>query len=65
MEKNTAQAKQWLDKFYSDSVPLETTVKRRYADFKRGCTNTNDVECSSCPNSAVVLKNTKKLYKLV
>ena len=39
-------------------------VKRWYADFKH-CTNTNDAEHSGCPNSAVVLENTKKLYKLV
>ena len=44
---------------------LETTVKRWYADFKRGHTDTNDVECSVRPNSAVVLENTKKLHKLV
>ena len=49
MEKNTVQAKQWLDKCYLDSALLETTVKRWYGDFKRGCTDTNDAECSSCP----------------
>ena len=30
--KNTIQAKQWLDKCYSDSALLETTIKRWYAD---------------------------------
>ena len=28
MGKNTVQAKQWLDKCYSGSAPLETMVKR-------------------------------------
>ena len=28
MGKNTVQAKQWLDKCYSDSAPSETMVKR-------------------------------------
>ena len=65
MGKNTVQAKQWLDKCYLDSVPLETTVKRWYADFKRGCTDTNDAECSGHPNSPVILENTKKLHKLI
>ena len=65
MGKNTVQAKQWLDKCYSDSAPLETRVKRWYADFKRGRTDTNDAEHSGRPNSAVVPENTKKLPKLI
>ncbi len=46
--KNTVQAKQWLDKCYSDSALSETTVKRWYANFN---TDTMDVESSghSCP----------------
>ena len=63
--ENTVQAKQWLDKYYSDSAPLETTVKRWYVDFKHGHTDTNDAECSGHPNSAVVLETTKKLHKLI
>ena len=63
--KNTIQAKQWLDNYYSDSAPSETTVKRCYADFKRGRTEANDAECSGHPNSSVVPENTKKLHKLV
>ena len=58
MEKNTVQAKQWLDKCYSDSAPSETAVKRWYTDFKRGRTNTNNTERSGHPNLAVVLENT-------
>ena len=51
MGKNTVQTKQWLDKCYSDSTPLETMVKRWHADFKHGCTDTNDAERSDHPNS--------------
>ena len=65
MGKNTVQAKQWLDKCYSDTAPLERMVRRWYSVFKHGCTDTNDAECSGQLNSAVVLKNTKKLHKLV
>ena len=61
MGKNTVQANQWLDKCKSDSTPLETMVKRRYADIKCSCTDTNDAECSGCSNSAVVPENTKEL----
>ena len=63
-EKNTVQAKQWLDKCYLDSAPLETMVKRWYADFKCSHTDKNDAERSGSPNLAVVLENTKKLNKL-
>ena len=60
MGKNTVQAKQWLDKCYSDSAPSKTMVKRWYDDFKRGRTDTNHAECSDRPNSAVVPKNNHK-----
>ena len=56
---NTVQAKQWLDKCYLDSTPLKTSVKRWYADFKRGRTDTNDAKCPGYPNSMVVLENCK------
>ena len=65
MRKNTIQAKQWLDKYYSDSAPSETMVKRWYADFKCSCTDINDAECSDHSNSTIVPENTKKLHKLV
>ena len=63
--KNTVQAKQWLDKGYLDSTPVETKVKRLYADFRRGHIDTNDAEHSGRPISAVVQENTKKLHKFV
>ena len=40
-------------------------VKRLYTEFKCDCTDTNDAECSGCPNSVVAPENTKKLHKLV
>ena len=40
-------------------------VKRWYAHFKRGRTDTNDAEHSGRSNSAVVPENTKKLHKFV
>ncbi len=44
--ENTVQAQQWLEKCYSDSATLKTTICRWYADFKCGRTDTSDVECS-------------------
>ena len=62
--EKTVQAKQWLNKCYLDSALSETTVKRWYADFKRGRTDTNDAACSGRPNLAVVPENIKTLHKL-
>ena len=59
------QARQWLDKCYSESAPSETTVKRWYVDSKRGRTDTNDAEHPGCANSTVVPENTKKHRKIV
>ncbi|GFT29266.1 ABC transporter domain-containing protein [Trichonephila clavipes] len=64
MERNTVQAKQGLNKCYPDSVPTPTTVKRSYADLKRGRTDTNDAELSGRANSAVVPENVKKVHKI-
>ena len=61
MGKNTVQAKQWLDKFYSDSVRNNGW----YIDFNRGRTDTNDAERWGHPDSAVVPENMNKYHKLV
>ena len=50
-----------------DSVLSETTVKRWYADFKRGRIDTNVAERSGHTNSVVVPDHPthKKIHKLV
>lgn len=40
MGKNTIQAKQWLDKYYSDSGSSKQVVEKWFSDFKRGCVRT-------------------------
>ena len=62
--KNTVQAKQWLDKCYSDFAPSEITGKMWYTDFKRSCTDKNDAEHSDHTNSVDVLE-TPKNSKLI
>ncbi|XP_015182495.1 PREDICTED: putative uncharacterized protein FLJ37770 [Polistes dominula] len=54
MEKNTVQAKQWLEKCYGDSAPSEATMKHWFADFKRGRRDTDDAKRSGRPNEAKV-----------
>ena len=63
--KNTVQAKQLLDKCYSDSALLKTMFKRWCADFKCGHTHTNDAECLGCLNLAFVQENTKNFHKFI
>ena len=65
MGKNTVEAKQWLDKRYGDSAPGKSTIIDWYAKFKRARTNTNDAERSGRPKSAVVLRNTTEVHKIV
>ena len=60
MGKNTVQAKQWLKKCYGDSARSGTTIKRWFADFKRGRRDTNDAKHSGRPNEAVIPENIKK-----
>ena len=54
MEKNTVEAKQWLDKRKGDSAPGKLTIIDRYTEFKRGREKTDDAERSGHPKSAVV-----------
>ena len=63
MGKNTIQEKQWLEKCYPDSAPSRQMVKKWFANFKRGRTNTDDAERSDRQNSAVVPENIKKSTK--
>ena len=64
MGKNTVQAKQWLEKCYGDSSPSET-IKRWFADFKRGRRDTDDAERIGHPNEAVTPESIKKIHKIV
>ena len=63
MGKNTVQVKQLLDKWYSESALSRQMVEKWFANCKRGCTNTDDAERSSGPNSVVVPEKIKKSTK--
>ncbi|XP_040582842.1 uncharacterized protein [Lepeophtheirus salmonis] len=54
MGNNTFQAQVWIEKYYPDSAQTKTTIKRCFADFKRGRTDTNDTESSGRPNQGVI-----------
>lgn len=49
----------------STSALSTTMVKRRFADFKDGSTDTYDTECSGGLNSAVVAANIEKVHQIV
>ena len=65
MGKNTVEAKQWLDERYVDSTAGKSTIIDWYTEFKRGVTNTDDVERYGRLESAVVRRNIIKVLKVV
>nr|XP_040579897.1 uncharacterized protein LOC121128383 [Lepeophtheirus salmonis] len=65
MVKNTVQAQAWLEKCYPDSAPSKTTLKRWFADFKRGRTDIDDAERPGWPNGAVITENIEKPLNII
>ena len=65
MKKNIVKARQWLEKCYGDSAPSKTTICRRYADFKRVRTDTEDAERSGRPNEVVTPETIKEVHQIV
>nr|XP_040570867.1 histone-lysine N-methyltransferase SETMAR-like [Lepeophtheirus salmonis] len=63
MGKNTVQA--CLGKCYPDSAPSKTTIKRWFADFKRGRTDLNDAERPGRPNEADIPVNIENTLKII
>ncbi|XP_071745443.1 uncharacterized protein [Lepeophtheirus salmonis] len=61
--KNTVQAKAWLEKCYPDSAPSKTTIKRWFADFKRGRTDTDDTERPCRLNEVFIPENNEKNHE--
>ena len=47
------------------SIKSTTTIKRRFADFKRGRTDTDDAERSGRTNEAVIPENIEKTHKTI
>jgi hypothetical protein len=54
-EKNTIKAKAWLDKQFSDSAPVKSTVEMSIEDDAR----------SGHPKEAVTDENIKKVHKII
>ena len=64
-EKNTVEAKVWLDKHYSDSALGKSTVEKWFAKFKRGEMSTEDDEGRGRPKTVVTDENIKKIHKII
>lgn len=65
MEQNAIEAKQQLNKIYLDYASSIQIIERRFADFKRGRTNTNEAKHSGYPNSSGFAKHIQKFKKMV
>ena len=64
-KKNSVEAKLWLDKYYTDSAPLKSTIERRFEKIKRGEVNTEDDSFSGRPKKAVTNENYKRVHKII
>lgn len=63
--KNTAEAKQWFDKYYGDMAPGRSTIQKWYADFKRGRLTTDDAPRTGRPIEVVTPANIKKIHSII
>ncbi|CAG9832211.1 unnamed protein product [Diabrotica balteata] len=64
MGKNAVKTEQWFKKCYRNSVPSITTIKRWFAEFKCGRTDTDDAERSGRPNDAVIPENIEEMLTI-
>ena len=65
MGKNTVQAQQWLEKCYRKNSPSKTTIRRWYADLKRGRINTEDAERPGRATEVGTPENTQKILQII
>lgn len=65
MGKNTVQAQVWLDKRYPCSASSKVTVKRQFADFKRGRTSTDDADRFGGPIVVITPGNIRNVNKII
>ncbi|KAF7279516.1 hypothetical protein GWI33_007098 [Rhynchophorus ferrugineus] len=65
-EKNTVEAKTWLDAEFPDTAPGKSTIKDWYAKFRRGEMSTEDGERSGRPKKEVVTdENILKIHEMI
>ena len=63
--KTAKETKEKLDKYYGNSAPSNTTVKRWMQEFKFGRTSTNDEPRSGRPSDVTTPEMIAKIEKLV
>jgi hypothetical protein len=59
-EKITVEAKAWLDKHYTDSSPVKSTVEKWFAKFNQSEMSIEDNARNGHPKEAVTDENIKK-----
>nr|XP_042899431.1 protein GVQW3-like [Parasteatoda tepidariorum] len=64
-KKNNLEAKAWLEKHYSDSVPGKSTIEKWFAKFKRGEMSTGDDAHSGRAKADDTDENIKKVHKII
>lgn len=64
-KKTVNQTKEKLDKYYGDSAPSISMVKKWFTDFRCGRTSTNDAERSGRPIEVNTPENVEKIHDMV
>ncbi|EFN71643.1 Histone-lysine N-methyltransferase SETMAR, partial [Camponotus floridanus] len=59
------QTKDKLDKYYGDSAPSISMVKKWFTEFCCGRTSTSDAERSGCPIGVTTSETTEKIHDMV
>ena len=64
-KKTITETKERLDKYYGDSVPSISMVKKWFTEFRCGRTNTNDVERPGRPKDVVTPEIVDKIHGMI
>lgn len=64
-KKNVKETKEKLDKYYGDSAPSISMIKKWFTDFRCGRTSTDDIKRSGRPKEAVTPEIVDKIHELV
>ena len=64
-KKTVLETKERLDKYYGDSAPSISMVKKWFTEFRCGRTSTNDAERSGRPREVITLEIVDKIHGMI
>ncbi|XP_037942754.1 uncharacterized protein LOC119676163, partial [Teleopsis dalmanni] len=63
--KSITETKKRLDKYYRDSAPSISMVKKWFTEFRCGRTSTSDAERLGCPKEAITSEIVDKIHEMI